>query len=155
MSTAVVPGARARMPAPTEEPCPASGVGFTAKRTGNPSSARAVASCSGPTTTTTSWIPAPTTCSVACRSTVVPAYGRSSLDFPIRRDRPAASTMAVIMRGPKKEVPRTHARGASKCRDGSLLRGCRLHGPLGEDPEEMLLLLDRALEIRLDVDTPR
>src|SRR5207244_6257992 len=60
--------------------------------------------------------------------------------------------MAEIMRGAKKEAPRTHAQGASKCRDGSLLCGCRLHGPLGEDPEEMLFVLDRALEIRLHVD---
>src|SRR5438445_1442928 len=60
--------------------------------------------------------------------------------------------MAEIMRGPKKEAPRTHARGASRCREGSLLCGSRLHGPLGEDPQEMLLVLDRALEIGLHVD---
>src|SRR3970040_68206 len=151
MRTAVVPAGSERTPMLTEEPCPASGVGLTTKRTGSPSSARASRSCSGPATTNTGRMPAEITRSTACRMMGLPSSSRRSFGRPILRDNPAARTMAAVTAAPKTYAPRTWIRGALWARAGSLLGGRRLHGTLGEDSQQVLFVLDGALEIGLDV----
>src|SRR6266571_2599065 len=151
MRTASVPAGSALTPTPTDEPCPDSGVGLTASCTSSPARARASASCSAPVTTSTGWRPAAITRSTAWRITGRPLNSSRSLGRPIRRERPAASTMAAVTAAPKTRAPRSSIRGARWTRLESLLGGRRLHGSLGEDSQQVLLVLDRALEVGLDV----
>src|SRR6266446_2936050 len=151
MRTESVPAGSALTPTPTDEPCPDSGVGLTARCTSSPARARASASCSAPVTTSTGWRPAAITRSTAWRITGRPLNSSRSLGRPIRRERPAASTMAAVTATPKTSAPRIDLRGARWTRLESLLGGRRLHGSLGEDPQQMLLVLDRALKVGLDV----
>src|SRR5258705_2254793 len=87
--------------------------------------------------------------------TGLPRRSSRSLGLPMRRERPAASTMAVVTKAAKQKAPRTQIRGAGQNRLPSLLGGRRLDGPLGEDLEQVLLVFLGALEVRLDVDTVR
>src|SRR5882724_5350316 len=89
------------------------------------------------------------------RMTGLPRRSSKSLGVPIRRERPAASTMAAITKASKQKAPRKQIRGARKNRLPSLLGGRRLDCPLGEDLEQVLLVLLRALEVWLDIDAIR
>src|SRR5438034_1087110 len=71
------------------------------------------------------------------------AYRGAAMTFP-------GALIASISAG-MTSAPRTVMRGARWVRPDSLLGGRRLHRPLGEDPQQVLLVLDRALEISLDV----
>src|SRR5678816_1047966 len=66
-----------------------------------------------------------------------PSRSRSSLGWPMRRDSPAASTTPPI---------------TSRL---LLRRGGRLDRALREDLQEMLLVVDRALEVGLDIHAVR
>src|SRR5438552_1400561 len=151
MRTASVPEGSALTPIPTEEPCPDSGVGLTAKRTSSPASPCASASLSGPVTTSTWRMPASITRSTTWRITGRPPSSSRSLGRPIRRESPAASTMAEITAASKTCAPRIDVRGARWLRLGSLLAGGRLHGSLGEDPQQVLLVFGRALKVGLNI----
>src|SRR6266436_625628 len=151
MRTASVPAGSALTPAATEDACPDSGAGLTAICTSSPASVRASASFSGPVTTSTRRIPASITPSTTCRITGLPRSSSRSLGRPIRRESPAASTIAAVTTCSKTCAPRTVIRGARWVRSGSLLGGRRLHGSLGEDSQQVLLVLDGALEVGLDV----
>src|SRR5262245_63315852 len=83
--------------------------------------------------------------------TGLPWRSSRSLGRPIRRERPAASTIAAVTLAPKRKGPAESLRGARAVRVPSLL-GCCLDGPLAEYLEEMLFVLHGALEIRLHVD---
>src|SRR5215470_5485040 len=152
MRTASVPAGSAPTPAATEDACPASGAGLTAICTSSPASARASASFSGPVTTSTRRIPASSTPSTTWRITGLPRSSSRSLGRPILRESPAASTTAAVTACSKTCAPRTAVRGARWLRPDSLLCGRRLHRSLREHPQQVLLVLDRALEIGLDVD---
>src|SRR6266508_6391039 len=96
-------------------------------------------------------MPAAITRSTAWRITGRPRSSSRSLGRPIRRESPAASTMAAITGAPNTCAPRTRIRGARWTRLESLLGGRRLHGSLGEDSQQVLLVLDGTLEVGLDV----
>src|SRR5215831_5351540 len=83
--------------------------------------------------------------------TGLPWRSSRSLGRPIRRERPAASTIAAVTLAPKRKGPAESLRGARAVRLRSLLGGC-LDGPLAEYLEEVLLVLLRALQIGLHVD---
>src|SRR5262245_56292274 len=83
--------------------------------------------------------------------TGLPWRSSRSLGRPIRRERPAASTIAAVTLAPQRKGPAESLRGARAVRVPSLL-GCCLDGPLAEYLEEMLFVLHGTLEIRLHVD---
>src|SRR5215471_4548355 len=83
--------------------------------------------------------------------TGLPWRSSRSLGRPIRRERPAASTIAAVTLAPKRKGPAESLRGARAVRLRSLLGGC-LDGPLAEYLEEVLLVLLRALQVGLHVD---
>ena len=70
-----------------ELPMPLANCGLTACRTGRPSSAASVASCSLPSTTSTSSKPAPQTCRTARRTSGSPPNGKQQLLRPHPRRR--------------------------------------------------------------------
>ena len=80
-----------------ELPMPLANCRLTACRTGRPSSAASVASCSLPSTTRTSSKPAAQTCRTARRTSGSPPNGKRSFCVPIRVEAPAASTTALTM----------------------------------------------------------
>src|SRR5215470_6602500 len=135
MSAASAAGESAAMPVTTDPACPASGSGFTARRTGRPETVSARAPYSGGTTTTMSSRPASMSADTVWWSTGRPSRSRRSLGWPMRRDSPAARTTPPITRG--------------------LLLRRRLDRALREDFEEMLLVVDRALEVGLHVHAVR
>src|SRR3990167_676728 len=149
MSAPCVPGASARMPATTEPAWPASGCAFTTNLTASPSSAVSRSECDGPTTTRISSSPTEARHSTVRRITGLPPQSSRSFAWPMRRDRPAARTMPAITA--EKESPADPSiRGARKSETGLLLRG-GLDGALGEDLQQVRLVLHRALQVGLDV----
>src|SRR6266542_5621784 len=137
ISTASVPAGSAPIPTRIELAWPSSGCGLIASATGSPASASASGWCSPPVTTTTRSTPPARTASTVRRTTGRPSTGKSSFAWPIRRESPAASTMATITVVPLVAGEGTRARSGLVGSSGGVSPGVALEGVLAAGAAEV------------------